>query len=420
MINRLIYRIGEYLRNPSLESWYKFLMKSDKWTLDCLEEYQEKKLVDLFDFAIENSPFYKKKYKGIKLNKLEDLTNLPLLDKEDLLQYNDEIHTGFQGKVFNAKTSGSSGSILKFERNESADSFSRAAMKRGYSWHDVQPFDRNIYFWGFNFKGMTLWKIRLLDFLQSRIRIFDYTPKSMNLVRRYSNHLKYISGYSSMINELALSPTFDKMCFPNLRMIKGTSEEILPYYKENVKKTFGIPLISEYGATESGIIGFECPHGNIHINMEGVIVEEMDNEIIITNLHLMSFPIIRYRLGDYIELDNQTKCKCGRAHKIIKSIKGRVGSKLKGNYNSYPSLTIYRIFGNLSELGFDYNYQIFQNEPGVVEIRLSDTLKEGEQAIRKEFYKYFKDDISYSIVENYNFEGRLSKKKFFINQLDEK
>ena len=61
----------------------------------------------------------------------------------------------------------------------------------------------------------------------------------------------------------------------NLNLIKGTSETILPHYKSEIQNAFGIPIVSEYGATESGIIAFECPHGKLHINMEGVIVEEL-------------------------------------------------------------------------------------------------------------------------------------------------
>ena len=85
------------------------------------------------------------------------------------------------------------------------------------------------------------------------------------------------------INSLKVKPKF------NLKLIKGTSETILPQYKTEIKNTFGIQIVSEYGATESGIIAFECPHGKLHINMEGVIVEEIDNEIVVTNLQMTSF-----------------------------------------------------------------------------------------------------------------------------------
>ena len=67
----------------------------------------------------------------------------------------------------------------------------------------------------------------------------------------------------------------------NLKMVKGTSEKIYERYQDEIKKAFGQKMISEYGAAETGIIAFECPSGNMHINMEGVIVEEINEEIII-------------------------------------------------------------------------------------------------------------------------------------------
>ncbi|MGB0776458.1 MAG: phenylacetate--CoA ligase family protein [Flavobacteriaceae bacterium] len=417
--HKIIYELGQKLRNPSLNKWYNFLKASDSWTMEELENYQEEKLLELVSFAKNNSSFYKQKFEGIEFSNLSDLSNLPILEKEDLLEFNQDIHTHYTGKVFKAKTSGSSGTSLVFNRNEESDSFSRAAIKRGYSWYNVHPADKNLYFWGFNFSGVSLWKTRFFDFLQNRIRVFDYSAKSIKFLKKYSKDIMYISGYSSMINELSLNKEISNKHFPKLKLIKATSEEILPAYKKNIETTFRIPIISEYGATESGIIGFECPEGNVHITMEGVIVEEITDEIIVTNLHLKSFPIIRYRLGDYIDLDKETRCPCGRSHHIINSIKGRVGSKLIGINKSFPSLSIYRVFGNLSELGFDFNYQIVQKEPGKVEVRLAGELRGGEVALEKEFYKYFKNDISFTVVENFNFGKRLAKKKFFISEIDE-
>ena len=65
--------------------------------------------------------------------------------------------------------------------------------------------------------------------------------------------------------------------------------------------------------------------------MEGVIVEEIDNEIVVTNLQMTSFPIIRYKLGDYIKLDHKTKpCACGMAHQVINEVQGRIGDLVYG------------------------------------------------------------------------------------------
>ncbi len=46
------------------------------------------------------------------------------------------------------------------------------------------------------------------------------------------------------------------------------------------------------------------------MNTDRVIAEAKDNEIIVTNLFLFSFPFIWYRLGDYVKLRERVACAC--------------------------------------------------------------------------------------------------------------
>lgn len=102
--------------------------------------------------------------------------------------------------------------------------------------------------------------------------------------------------------------------------------------------------------------------------METCIFEQdNNNQIIVTNLFSHSFPIIRYKLGDYIELDYNTKYPCGRKHPILKEIKGRVGKNIYGNKNIYPSLTLYYVFKNLTKaLGYEVDYQVIQEKKDIL------------------------------------------------------
>ena len=71
-----------------------------------------------------------------------------------------------------------------------------------------------------------------------------------------------------------------------------------------------------------------------------MIVEEDENKIVVTNLLSKSFPIIRYKLGDYIKLKKpEFECPCGRKHRVIEEVLGRVGTNVIGIKNDYPSLT---------------------------------------------------------------------------------
>lgn len=428
MFYKFIFKIGQKLRNPSLVNWSDFLKKTENWSLKTIHEYQLKKLQELVEIAYKQSDYYKKRFDEIDVNfseikTLEDIQKLPILTKMDLIKNKSAIQTNIKfNKVFEANTSGSTGQSLNFLREESADSFNRASIFRGYSWYKVNPWELNGYFWGYNISLFKRLKFKFLDKIQHRFRIFSFEEKALFEFIKKLKNASYLHGYSSMIYEVAkfinkkgLNKQF------HLKMIKGTSEKILVSYQSEVEKAFGKRMISEYGAAETGIIAFECSYGNMHINMEGVIVEEIDNEILVTNLQMTSFPIIRYKLGDYVKLaPKEEKCSCGMYHQIIKEVTGRVGSVIYGDKNNYPSLYIYYIFKNL---GIEYTlfltYQVVQKTKGKLIFKIEETLdKSARLLLEKEINRHFKQDLTFKILDNQNLNSNKKKKmKSFISEI---
>ncbi|HSQ47899.1 MAG TPA: hypothetical protein VLM44_13390 [Lutibacter sp.] len=422
-----IFKIGQRLRNPSLTTWFHFLKASETWSLASLEAYQLKKLQKLVAVAYANSAYYKKTFDelGVKpsdIQSLDDLKKLPVTTKSDLLLYNKEIHTNLKfRKLFQANTSGTSGESLKFNREESADSFNRASIYRGYSWYKVNPWERNGYFWGYNFSERAVLKIRILDSLQNRFRIFNYRRESIDFFIKKLKNAKYLHGYSSMVYETAKMINSLNLEKPlNLKMVKGTSEKIYEAYQEEIQKAFGLRMISEYGAAETGIIAFECPKGKMHLNMEGVIVEEIDHEIVVTNLQLHAFPIIRYQLGDYIRLAPKTAiCDCGLQHAMIEEVTGRIGQSVYGKINNYPSLYFYYIFKNLAtKHGLLLTYQVVQEEKGRLLFLIEQALDSRQLiSLEKEIGVYFKEDMEFTIEHTQNLTGQHKKLKSFISNI---
>lgn len=392
-----------------------------------LERLQNKRLKSIVKHAAENSAYYRGLLDNAnidprKVSTIADLSTLPITSKSALLSNNNEIQNNIAGqKAFLSETSGSSGFPLVFTRNQYWDATHNASVMRGYAWHGVNAWDRNGYLWGYNISGTAKVKTKLLDFIQNRFRIFSYSKKEMDVFCRKLGKAKYIGGYSSMIHELSKyiidNPILKNQI--NLKMVKGTSEKIFESYQVNAEQAFGKRMISEYGAAEAGIIAFECPNGNMHINMENCIVEVVDNEIVVTNLVSHSFPIIRYSLGDYVEVDNQTLCDCGRQSSTIKSVTGRVGAKIQGNVHAYPSLIIYYIFKNLAvNHHIELNYQAVQRRRGSLEFRLERILSSNEKLyLSTEFKKYFKNDMELSISDNERLFTGDSKTKDFVSLL---
>ena len=370
-----IFWIGSKRRNPSMHRQFLELKDSEKKSKSQLLDQQLEDLKTFIQFAYQNSIFYRKHFEKTGFDPMDDWSmenfkKVPPISKRDLIDFNLDIHTpiAVAEKTFYVETSGTSGEILTFHRDELWDSFNRAAIWRGTSWYGVNPWDFSLYFWGYNSDKLKRIKLRIMDFLVNRFRIFDYDPKTMASVDHKLAKVKAIEGYSSMIYELAQLNEQSGIAFKELKLVKGTSEKILPHYQEVAKKVFGRKISSEYGATECSIIAFECPSGNMHITVEGLYTETDPESggILVTNMKSRSFPIIRYKLGDHVKFaDPDFTCPCGLNHPVIEEVTGRIGSKVQGEFKNYPSLTLYYIFKNIYfNKGIKIDFQAHQFEKG--------------------------------------------------------
>jgi len=424
MMHEFIYKVGAKIRNNSLGDYYSFLKGTEYWSRDKLLTYQMQKCRSFLEFANEHSPYYNAKFKEIgfvppKMQCIDDLKKIPVIDKSTLREHSDLIHTHypFKKKIL-AKTSGTSGQSLAFYRDEEWDSHNRAALHRGFSWYNVKPWERSGYFRGYNPDSIFT---SFVDWMQNRKRIFSYKDKDVIKFIEGLGQVSYLEGYSSMIYEIAkVINRLDIRCEFKLKMIKGTSEKIYDSYQPEIIQAFGRKMISEYGAAEAGLIAYECPEGNMHINVENVVVEVEDGQIIVTNLLSKSFPITRYKLGDFVSLAEPSfECACGRKHPVLLEVLGRVGKKIVGFNNSYSSFTLYYVFKNLAiHRNLFLNYQAVQKEKGIVILRIEQSVVDVEGALRKELVKYFGTDVNFIIQSNQSLIPENGKFKDFTTYLN--
>jgi len=426
-VSKIIFKLGAKLRNPNIDYYYSSLKGSEFLSRDELNNIQLDKLRKLLSYAYNNSAYYKQHFDDncfdpAAVNCVEDLKKLPSIDKKILISENNSIHTKYdESKLRKAETSGTSGQSLSFMRSEKWDSANRASMLRCYDWYGIKPWQKNGYFWGYNLSKKKSTLISILDSLQNRKRLFNY---SNSAVENFSANMKdamFFSGYSSMIYQVAKTANNMGIVFKNVKMVKGTSEMILPAYQPEVIKAFGTKMISEYGAAETGLIAFECPEGNMHIISENVILEADENgEAIVTNLESHSFPVIRYRLGDIVKIDNVSSCACGRNHPILKEIIGRKGANVIGYESEYPGLTFYYVFKNISQQHeILINYKVVQSERGKVKVYLeSENSSELKSLIDTEMEKYFSSDLEVEYIFTKSFPAEQKKSQYFKSEIN--
>ena len=126
----------------------------------------------------------------------------------------------------------------------------------------------------------------------------------------------------------------------------------IPATKARIQQGWAAKCYDHAGASEVGAHSFECeaqPNG-VHVIESEFIVEVVDpdsgqpvvsgqkGELVITNLGRWGFPVIRYRTGDAIVL-NDTACDCGRTFlRLEGGVIGRVDDMVTvRGVNIFPS-----------------------------------------------------------------------------------
>lgn len=420
--HKYLYLAGEKFKNPHIPAHLDALMKTDFASRAALETIQLERLKKLLTHAKNHTKLYAGYLKDFDIEDmtLEDLKEIPILSKQILLENADDLRNEPEGEaLIQSATSGTSGEVFLFNKNIQWDASFRAAQFRGYAWYGVKPWDKSLMFWGFNRSFKEKIKVRIIDFFLNRYRFTDYTNEEYERAAQRVRESTFIAGYSSSIH--MMSEYFQKKgyTFDNIKMIKGTSEKIYDSYHKVIREVYGQKMISEYGSAEGGIIAYECKEGgNMHIVMENVIVEEIEGKILITNLWAHSLPFIRFEVGDYIVLDEETECPCGRKHTIIQEVTGRVGKKIHGKTRLFPTLNINHTFKILSyRHGIELIYSAKQYEKGKLVYEVIDDESINKEDTRKKlqdcFDVYFLGDVEMELkFVNYQ-EGKDKKQKDF-------
>jgi phenylacetate-CoA ligase len=255
----------------------------------------------MINHAYSNIPYYQKLFRknGLEPNDIQtpqDLLSIPPLTKEiiknnfEKLTYKKRIRTSFR------TTSGSTAKPLKFLKDRNATACMDAIEYKGYSWHDITIGSPQARFWSLPTVFNSKIKSRATDLVMNRIRLN------------------------------ALNITIKEM------------EKF--YYKKQImliEEVFKTKYVNEYGCTETGLIGLNCKKGSLHLMAHNIYLECVKNgkqvmdesgEFFITELNAITFPFIRYKIGDRGIISTK-RCNCGINLPIIQNILGRTVDNLK-------------------------------------------------------------------------------------------
>ncbi|MFI9583641.1 bagremycin/ferroverdin synthetase BagE/FevW [Streptomyces sp. NPDC052236] len=122
--------------------------------------------------------------------------------------------------------------------------------------------------------------------------------------------------------------------FPALRALYVAGEPISSARRRRIEEIWGALVIEEYGCTEVGPLGSDCPYGRMHFWADRVLPEIYDpqsgqitpegtGQLVITPLYREAMPLLRYNLEDVVDLRYED-CPCDWKLPTVRVL-GRLG-----------------------------------------------------------------------------------------------
>ncbi len=350
-----IFTAAERLKGRKTLLCLREMLKHDSYKREELENYRNEKLKDLLEDSVQNVPFYSQ-FGKLPIPKYPDevldvIKKWPIIRRQHF-QENAKLFISRKVKkssVYKARTGGSTGEPVYTYKHPHLDEMGRASKIRARKWYGVSNVPRIFMIWGSSgsfdstFKGKIQTLAREVRYSLNGIkRVSAYGLDGRN-IKRCVEELKQfqpelIYSYTTPIYLVAayLVENDTKLLNPNLKLVNTTAEPLHEFQRKTIEKAFGVPVQNGYGAAEVTNIAFSCPSGGMHVVEDNVFVELLNDNnerdvfgrVLVTALHSIGAPIIRYEIGDIAAWRNGY-CSCSLPYKMLEKIEGRVHDLIK-------------------------------------------------------------------------------------------
>jgi phenylacetate-CoA ligase len=399
-----------------------------------LRELQIKKFKRIFQWAYENSPFYRKLYKdaGIEpgdIKSYEDIKKVPKIDKamlRDVQQrepfpYGDILAVPLKDVVVFRQTSGTTGTpVYQADTWQDWEWWSECwayiLYAQGYRDTDrfFLPFGYNIFvaFWAAHYAGEKIGcevvpggvldtEARILKMQELKCTAFAATPT-------------YVLGMADTARKMGIDPRSIGIKKITCAGEPGAS---IPTTKQRMEEAWGAKVYDHIGATEIGAWSYMCTEQRgLHVNeafflveiedMEtGEIIEEpmKNGKMVVTAFDRYAKPCIRFDSKDVIRWADY-ECPCGRTFRMIDGgVIGRADdiTKVKGVLLAPTAIEeVVRSFKELSD-----EYEVIVSKKGDIDdILLKIEIMPSYEAKKDEILTRLKDQLRVKTNLGYRIE----------------
>ncbi len=328
------------------------------------QDYIESQRDFILKYHLSNNNFYRNFFGSRDYSSWKDV---PVMQKSDLQRpLKQRLSRSYsRNNSYIGKTSGSSGHPFIFAKDRFCHALTWAELIDRYNWIDIDlnlSLQARFYGIPLDFYGNLTERFKDRVSLRRRFNVFDLSEKKMLafLERFRKSTFDYINGYTSAI--VLFAKYLEKHKFilkeicPSLKVCIVTSEKLFENDRLLIERSFGIPVVNEYGASEVGLIAFEH-NGEWIVNSESLFIEILDEKnnilpygeegrIVITSLYNKAHPMIRYDIGDTGSLITNSSWK----RPVLANLTGRTNDVAKlANGKVVPGLTFYYVTKSIIE-----------------------------------------------------------------------
>lgn len=322
-----------------LDGWMaqKFGITLEQLNREVIEQWQLQELNRLLCWCRENSSYYKDY--PVQLNSLEELSMLPFLTGEDIIQRGNHMVCVSQSeisRVVTMQTSGTSGASKRLYFSEADQQLTIDFFACGLSELNDSG-DRCMVLMPGNRQGGMSYLI------QQALRTLDVTPipcdnhASFAQIAQMLQQEQINTMVGSPVQILSLARYLRHYNLPHqIKAVLVSSDYLPESVRQAIADTLNCAVYDHYGITEGGLgFSMECEqHEGLHIRENDLLVEIIDpvtgkivpdgqwGEMVFTTLTRRAMPLIRYRTGDKARILAKP-CVCGSVVKRMDKIDGR-------------------------------------------------------------------------------------------------
>jgi len=326
-----------------------------------IKKLQLKHLKETVHRVYDNVPFYKKKFKELKISPddiktLDDISKLPFTTKNDLRDNAPFglMTTSLESCVELHASSGTTGipvtvCYTPHDMDVWSEVMARCLSMSGLTKKDVFqnpiPYGTFTGAFGFHYGAQKVGALVVptgMGQSERQLKLMDYYG---------STFISGVASYAMRLSQVASDLGVD---LKKLKVRNGLfgAEMFTPGLKKRIMDAWDMDVHDIYGLTEmcGPGVSTDCDqHDGLHLWEDHFIVEcldpvslepvdlEEEGEIVLTTITKEGMPLLRYRTRDIAKLYDQKVCDCGRTHVKHTAIKGRSDDMLiiRGT-NIYP------------------------------------------------------------------------------------